>query len=80
MIDPMKSMAGRICYALATAWLSPLASWAEDDEVVNARLEGYASSVKLEPGSSALTYLLLFFLAAIAAAVVFKNARRTHLD
>lgn len=80
MIEPMRTLAGRISCAIATVWLTPLAAWADDDEVVNARLEGYAASVKLEPGSSALTYLLLFFLSAIAAAVVFKNARRTHLD
>lgn len=80
MIRDMRTLAGRISCAIATAWLSPLAAWAAEDEVVNARLEGYATNIKLEPGSSALTYLLFFFLSAIAAAVVFKNARRTHLD
>jgi hypothetical protein len=80
MITDMKSLAGRISCAIAILLSSPVVALAEDEELRDARMEGYAGSVQLEPGSSALTYLLFFFLSVVAAAVVFKNAKRTHLD
>ena len=51
-----------------------------EKEIVDGRLEGYAKNVTLEGGSTALTWLLLVFLAVIAVGVMFKNAKRTHLD
>jgi hypothetical protein len=52
----------------------------EGSELKEARLEGYAANVKAAEGGPALTYLLLIFLAVLGLAVMFKNARRTHLD
>lgn len=69
------------------AWLTgalwSATSWAQqgDEKPVDPRLEGYAKQVALpEPGSTALTWMLLIFLTLIAVAVLFKNAKRTHLD
>jgi len=70
--------------------LSPMISHARSQEpereIVDARLEGYGEStgqplnVSLEPGSTALSWFLFSFLAVVALSVMFKNARRTHLD
>ena len=60
---------------------SPLLAMAEDDNpVYYAKLEGYTKSVKVEGGSVTLTWLLLVLLAVICVAVLFKDAKRSHLD
>ena len=72
------------CCAIYFTLLTPallLARPAEPDkEIVDGRLEGYGKNVTLEGGSTALIWLLLVFLGAIAVGVMFKNAKRTHLD
>jgi len=59
-----------------------LARSTEDEDTVKleARLEGYTTKVRLDSSSTALTWLMIGFLCAIAIAVLFKNAKRTHLD
>ena len=66
----------------AAAVLTPIVALAQEEDVKHdARLEGYTSNVALESGdSTALTWLLLVFIAMIALGVMFKNAKRTHLD
>ncbi len=50
-------------------------------ESKEARLEGYEKSVFLnDPGSSGLTWLFLVGLSVVPVAVMFKDAKRTHLD
>jgi hypothetical protein len=51
-----------------------------EDKIYDARLEGYGSSMTLPSSSTALMWLLLFVLAAMCVGVMFKNAKRTHLD
>ena len=66
---------------LFTAALTPSAARAQEEEVPrDARLEGYPTKVHLDNDSPALSYIFLLFLGAIALGVMFKNARRTHLD
>ena len=66
---------------VAAALLWPGAVLAQDDEVKHdARLEGYASKVMVDSESTALMWLLLVFLSMVALGVMFKNAKRTHLD
>jgi hypothetical protein len=59
-----------------------LAASKEDEETVllEGRLEGYSSNVRLPSASTALTWLLIGFLGVIAISTLFKNAKRTHLD
>lgn len=70
--------------AFLTPVLLPVLSWAKTDEELEAgeaRLEGYAQAVKLEEaGSTALYWLLLVGLGVVALIVLFKDAKRTHLD
>ena len=62
--------------------LAPTAQ-AQDEEVVyDPRVENYPQerNVKVEAGSTALTWLLMIFLGVVCVSVTFKNAKRTHLD
>jgi hypothetical protein len=70
----------RMLMAVA-ALLTPGVALAQDEAVKNdARLEGYATKVTVDSDSTALSWLLLVFLAMVALGVMFKNAKRTHLD
>jgi len=76
----MKPWLVRLGYATAAMLLLPLEVLAQDDRRIDARIEGYKVPVKVEESSTTLTWLLMIFLTAIAIAVLFKNAKRTHLD
>lgn len=64
--------------------LSPLNALAQDQPKpiapYDGRVEGYGKQMTLDAGTSALTWLLLIFLGVICLGVLFKHARRTHLD
>ena len=69
------------CLCLSAAVLAPTSARAQDEEVkVDARLEGYQGNVSVENQSTALIWLLFVFLAVCAVGVLFKDAKRTHLD
>ena len=66
---------------LFAAAVAPGVVLAQEDEVErDARLEGYANKVHLDNDSPALSYIGLIFLGALTLGVMFKNAKRTHLD
>ena len=82
MIAFMKSRLLALFIAVAT-FLLPLVALAKEDEEtqqLEARLEGYTLNVRMPHASTALTWLLICFLAVCAVAALFKNAKRTHLD
>ncbi|HMB95696.1 MAG TPA: hypothetical protein VKK61_06620, partial [Tepidisphaeraceae bacterium] len=60
--------------------LFALAAEDVDEKLYDARLENYGGNVTLENSSTALIWLLLVVLAAVCVGVMFKNAKRTHLD
>jgi len=77
----MKHRLLSIGLAVLMMLLSPLGALAQEEiKYYDARLEGYPSGVTLELGSTALTWLLFVFLSVVCIGVMFKNARRTHLD
>ena len=75
-------MALYVTVAVALAPVIVFARSNEDEDTVKleARLEGYTNTVRMTSGSTALTWLMIGFLSAVAIAVLFKNAKRTHLD
>jgi hypothetical protein len=69
-----------ICCGLIQ-FLSPALSLAQElDNKGDARLEGYKTPVRLVDSGTAVTWLLFLFLGTLALAVLFKDAKRTHLD
>jgi hypothetical protein len=70
------------CLCLGAVVLAPPGvARAQDEEIKqDARLEGYQGQVSASNQSTALMWLLFVLLAVIAVAVLFKDAKRTHLD
>jgi hypothetical protein len=52
----------------------------EDKEKPNVKYEGYKSPVKAEEGSSLLTYGMFALATGLCVVVVFKDAKRSHMD
>lgn len=72
-----------VLLALPTPAMAQYGDDAEGDLIRDAdgRLRGYEQSgIVLEGGSTFLPYAAFFGLAVVAAGVMFKSARRTHLD
>ena len=66
---------------IAVCVLCPAVSHAQDEGAqYDARLDGYEAKVQVDSDNTALTWILLVALAAVAMGVMFKNAKRTHLD
>lgn len=71
-----------LTWAMAAALLlfSPTAALAQDEDAIDALRTGYSQTVAVDGGSAALTWLMLVGLGVVCFAVLFKDARRTHLD
>jgi len=83
----MRTMKHRLLtlYIATATFLAPVIAFAaskEDEETakLEARMEGYATSVHTPGGSTSLTWVMICFLSALTIACLFKNAKRTHLD
>lgn len=54
---------------------------ADEEEVLHdARTEGYPGKVQIDKGSTALVWLAFIGLSLVSLGVLFKDAKRTHLD
>src|SRR4051794_4649014 len=90
--NPRRGMMGmmkhRLIQAIAALIVlaTPLLAWAaENDEVkYDAKAVGFkrgeGQTVIAGDASTALTWMLFIFLAMVCLSVMFKNAKRTHLD
>lgn len=70
------------CCALALLAGTPAAVHAQaaSDETTDARLQGYAGRPAMEKSGVGPTWLLFIALSIIGCSVLFKNAKRSHLD
>jgi hypothetical protein len=84
MMRLMKQKLLTAALIVATVLMSPLFALAQEEgekAIYDARLQNYpGGSVTLDSGSTALLTLLLIVMAAVCVGVMFKNAKRTHLD
>lgn len=80
MMVAMKHRLLALLSALTWVLSTPLAALAEDEELLDPRVEGFARNVKVTGGSVTLTWFVLILLAVICVAVLFKDAKRSHLD
>jgi hypothetical protein len=78
MMKVMRKIAVAMVFIFSA--LAPLTSWADDQTVVDGRLQGYDHNVTLSPSGTGVYWLLMFFLALITVVGLFKSAKRTHLD
>jgi hypothetical protein len=74
-----------VCLAVVLALSIPSTSLARNDDEdqpkeYDARILGYTQDVDLKTGSTALSWLLLIALGVVSVAVLFKDAKRSHLD
>ena len=53
---------------------------AQEQDPIDARLEGYNQNVTLPAASTGLTWFLFVILMVFMAAGLFKDAKRSHLD
>ena len=68
-------------FALLIGTLAGPAMAADDPEIKPyPKIEGYDQNVRVEEASTTFTWALLIFLGVICVGVMFKNAKRTHLD
>ena len=78
------SKLGRIAAVLMLALMPATMALAARDEVeadpIDARLEGYSGNVSLPDTGTGLTWIAFIGLMVLAAAGLFKDAKRTHLD
>lgn len=59
---------------------SALASNDDEDEHYDARVQGYDPSVELKAWGAGGSWMLLVLMGVVCVAVIFKDARRSHLD
>lgn len=52
----------------------------EDQKWPDVKYEGYKVPVKVEESSALLGYIMLVFTVGVCVAVMFKDAKRSHLD
>jgi len=77
----MKQRLLAIGFAVLALLANPMGALAQEEpKFYDGRLEGYPTKVTLDDSGTALTWLLFVFLSVVCIGVMFKNARRTHLD
>ncbi len=84
MMSRMKRRFLTFLIMLLTLTAAPLAARADDTNTppkdYDGRLDDFGKQVTLDGGGTALSYFLFAGLGVIALGVLFKNARRSHLD
>jgi hypothetical protein len=80
MMRIMRSRLLSVVVGFMAIAMSPVLAMADDSKVYDGRLEGYGKGVTLEIGGTSLTWLLLVGVGILGLGVMFKNAKRSHLD
>jgi hypothetical protein len=65
---------------IAAAPQSAHASSDEDETHYDARVQGYKPDVELKSGGSGGAWMMLVLMGVVCVSVIFKDAKRSHLD
>lgn len=70
------------CCGLVLLAGAPGAVYAQsaNEDLSDARLQGYSARPAIEKSGVGPTWLLFIFLSVVGCSVLFKNAKRSHLD
>jgi len=80
MMRSMRKKLLAIMIVLLTVGFAPLSALADDQsKSVDGRLDDYGKNVTLDSGT-ALSYFVWIGLGLVGLLVMFKDAKRTHLD
>jgi hypothetical protein len=81
MMTQMRRKLLVIAITLATMGAGSISAFADDNvKSYDGRLDDYNKNVTLDSGGTALTYFTWAGLGLIALVVLFKDAKRSHLD
>jgi hypothetical protein len=81
MIISMRRKLFAMVIALSALGAAPMSVLADDaPKSYDGRLDDYVKPVTLDSGGTALTYFIWVGLGALALIVMFKDAKRSHLD
>jgi hypothetical protein len=83
MIAPVTRIAHVVAAAVLLLAAAPVVGQPVEEVPVDPRYNGYADNQSVqfaEPGSYTTAYFILAGLGFVTTVVMFKNAKRTHLD
>ena len=85
MFRKLKKSTAAFLLAVSLIACSPHSAWADpgkidDDAHYDARVQGYDPDIELPSASSGLCWFLLICFAVGCVSVIFKDAKRSHLD
>ncbi len=79
----LKRYAAAACLATVFSLGSPVHAFArEDPDAVHydARVQGYSPDVELKGGGLGMIWMMFVLLGVVSVSVIFKDAKRSHLD
>jgi hypothetical protein len=80
---PIRKFIAASVLALSLVAATPHGAYASSDEDVehyDARVQGYDPNVELKSWGNGGSWMMLIFMAVVCVAVIFKDAKRSHLD
>ena len=81
MMGSMRRKLLAMAFVLLMLGVAPMSAMADDNsKSYDGRLDDYNRNVTLDSGGTALTYFIWVGLGALALIVLFKDAKRSHLD
>ena len=84
-LRPLKKFTAGVFLASSLLFATPHAACADpgkidDDAHYDGRVQGYDPDVELPSGSNGMTWFLVLILGVMCVSVIFKDAKRSHLD
>jgi hypothetical protein len=71
-----------VVLAVSLIAATPHAAMAGDDDAehYDARVQGYDPDVELKSSGTSMAWIMIIFMGVVCVSVIFKDAKRSHLD